>query len=85
MIENSVSDDNTSSFRLTPEEVSLSQTLLDDPKGGKVYRGYIVVWDRKLHFAQIWAGFWPLGASCRRGPGARWFSNIVIWCRRNRV
>jgi len=43
MIENSVSDDNTSSFRLTPEEVSLSQTLLDDPKGGKVYRGYIVV------------------------------------------
>jgi len=41
MIENSVSDDNTSSFRLTPEEVSVSQTLLDDPKGERCTEGIL--------------------------------------------
>ena len=84
-MENSVSDDNTSSFRLTPEEVSLSQMtysevqmLLDDPKGGRCTEDILSSETENSISRKFEQSSARLAQVAAGGSGARWFSNIVI-------
>ena len=80
-----LSDSPQTSFRLTPEEVSLSQTVLfrgadalRRPERGKGVPRIYCRLRQKTPFRANLSRVLPAWRKLPPGPGARWFSNIVI-------